>query len=338
MFCTVLVTSVLTACASTKGQPSEAFLAPITDETLDIVGDVHFGLQLADSVRLNHYYNSETPRVDAYNVLYDDLRLAMRSIVYFSVDLVDLADAAEGDEALEPLIGLLSTLDSEIRAISSTQAYLADLNADSVFAEMRSEETIIAALQKAQPLISEYADIVTMILADSDDALADAVLELYEMIESSHSPMLAYRDRLTARQNSTLNELQLVDRIWGGDSSAWSDLLAANWALSAEIGGNERPSASNAKRAEQFLIDRLEVVATIRRQLEPAHLDYQNELLELYQMEENMESTLRMAYLIIENWENAQARLARGEKSAFRAFAASVGRIVAKTAASRANR
>ena len=81
MICTVLVTSVLTACASTKSQPSEAFLAPISDETLDIVGDVHFGLQLADSVRLNHYYKSETPGLDAYNVLYDDLRLAMRASV-----------------------------------------------------------------------------------------------------------------------------------------------------------------------------------------------------------------------------------------------------------------
>ena len=335
LICILLVSSVLAACASTKSEPSDAFLAPITDQSMDTLGDVHFGLQLADSVQLNHYFGSETPKVDAYSALYDDLQLAVRAIVYYSADLLDLTREAKGDEALEPLIALLSTLDSNIRAIPSAQAHLGDLNADAVFVDMRNEEHIIGALRKSQPLINDYAVIVTEILAESDRALADAVLEVGEMIESSHSPMLAYRDKLTARQNSTLNELQIMDRVWSGDRSAWTELLASNWALSAEIGKNSAPSAANAKRAEQYLIDRLEVVATIRRQLDPAYTDYENELLELYEIEEHLEATLRLAYLIIEQWENAQARLAKGEKSAFQTFAKSLAELVAKSAAPR---
>ena len=295
MTCTLLVASTLTACASSKSERSEAFLAPIEDQTLDIVGDVYFGLQLADSVQLNHYMNSDTPKIDAYSALWDDLLLATRAIVIYSADLVDLVDAAEGDAALEPFIKLIATLDSEFRANSSARAHLGGLNANSIFAEMRSEDEIIDAVRTAQPLMTDYADIVTEVLAATDQALADAVFELYEMINSNHSPMLTYREKLTARQNRILDQLQIMDKVWSGDRGAWSELLASDWVLSAEIGKDSRPSAANAKRAEQHLIDRLEIVSTIRRQLEPAFLTYKNELQELYQVEESIEATLRLA-------------------------------------------
>ena len=129
-----------------------------------------------------------------------------------------------------------------------------------------------------------------------------------------------------------------MDKIWSGDRSAWSELLASDWALSAEIGKDTRTSAANAKRAEQHLIDRLEIVSTIRRQLEPAFLTYQDELQELYQVEESIEATLQLAYLIIENWEKAQAQLARGEKGGFRTFTNAMLTILAKSAASRVGR
>ena len=76
LICIVLVTSILAACTSTSSRPSDAFLEPISDQALDIVSEVHFGLQLADSVQLNHYFDSDTPNSDAFNVLYDDLYLA----------------------------------------------------------------------------------------------------------------------------------------------------------------------------------------------------------------------------------------------------------------------
>lgn len=336
--CILLVTSILAACTSTNSRPSDAFLAPISDQALDIVGDVHFGVQLADSVHLNHYFDSDTPNTDAFIVHYEDLYSAMFAISHFSADLVDLADAAEGDDALEPFIGLISKLDSEIRAISSAQAHLDDLNADPILANMRNAEHIIDAIRKAQPLITEYADIVTEILADTDYALADSVLEIYEIVGSNHSPMLSYREKLTARQNSTLDLLHIMDKVWSGDSDAWAELLAGDWALAEEIGKDARLSAENAELAEQYLIDRLEVVATIRRQLEPAFVSYQNELQELYEIEEGLEAALRLAYLIIENWETAQRHLARGEKSAFRTFASSLGVILARSAASSVGR
>ena len=105
--------------------------------------------------------------------------------------------------------------------------------------------------------------------------------------------------------------------------------------LSSEIGKKSRLTPDTAKQAEKLLIRRLESVATIRQHLEPALVAYQNELQELYVIEENSEAMLRLALLIIESWESAQAHLAAGEKGAFAAFTSSLMKVVYRAAASR---
>lgn len=305
---------------------------------MDIAGDVHFGLQLGDSVQLNHYFDSDTPRVDAYSAHWDDLVAAMRAIVYYSVDLVDLAEVAEGDEVIEPLIELITTLDSAIRALSSAQAHLDDIDTNSAFADMREAENVTHALRVAQPLMSNYSEVVTEILADTDQALNDAIIEVFDLIDSTHAPMLTYGENLSVRQNSTLAKLDIMDRVWSGDDSAWAELLASDWALSSEIGGDARLSPANAERAESYLIDRLGTVATIREHLRPAFLAYQSELQELYLIEDESDATLRIVLLIIENWDKAQAQLAAGEKGAFSAFTSTLMKAMYRAAAARIDR
>jgi hypothetical protein len=186
--------------------------------------------------------------------------------------------------------------------------------------------------------MDDYAMVVMEILAASDQALADAVLELYEMIVATHSPMLDYGENLTARQNGTLAQLQYVDKAWSRDAGAWTELLSNDWALSSEIGENARLSSANIRTAEQFLIDRLGTVATIREKLEPARAAFQQELQELYTIEEESEATLRVALLIIETWSVAQANLAHGEKGAFSAFSKALAGLAYRAAASRIRR
>ena len=328
----VLVTAVLTACAGNKSEPSDEFLSPISDQTIDLISQVHFGLQIGDSVQLNHYFNSDSPKVDAWVAVWDDLTLAMRAMVNFSAELVDIAESAEGPEAIDPLISVVASLNSDLHALPSAQPFAKEIDLQTIFITMREQETVIDAIRQAQPLVSEFSDVVIEMLAVADVALTEAVLEVGEKIESTHSPMLVYGDNLTARQNSTLKQLAILDRVWGGDESAWSELLASDWSLAAEIGSNARLSPATAMQAEQYLIDRLNAVATIRQHLEPASFAYQNELQELYQIEDQSEATLRVALLIIENWEKAQRQLARGEKGAFSEFTSSLMKVVYRRA------
>ena len=120
----LLVIITLSACSSTRNEPSDEFLEPIFDQTTDIVGDVHFGLQLSDSIHLNHYMQSGTPKTDAWTIVWNDLTLAMRAIVNYSIDLVDIADSTEGLEALEPAISILLELDSSLKMLPTAQPYL----------------------------------------------------------------------------------------------------------------------------------------------------------------------------------------------------------------------
>jgi hypothetical protein len=336
--CIALVSVVVTACTTTRSEPTDAFLEPISEQTTAIISDVNFAMPLADSVMLNHYYDENTPNVDEWLVVFDDLVAAIRAISYYSSDLLDVVDAAEDASAIEPVISLIATLDSEIRTLSSAPQFMGDVDAQPAFVAMREQENIAAALRAAQPLMDDYALVVTEILAAADQALADAVVELFKLIEASHSPMLAYGENLTVRQNGILAQLHYLDKAWGGDSDAWAELLASDWALSSEIGKNAPLTSADVRVAEQFLIDRLGTVATIREQLEPALIAYQLELQELYAIEEEAEATLRVALLIVDSWSAAQANLAHGEKGAITAFAKTLAQLAYRSAASRIGR
>ena len=313
----LIVIALMSGCAANKAEPSDKFLAPISDQTMNLIGDVEFGLKLADSVLLNHYYHGDTPKVDAWNVSFNDLQSAMRSIVYFSADLVDLAEGAEGPEAIEPLIAIVATLESEIRALPSAQPWMSDVTSQTVFQSMRQKDNITSAIRSAQPLMLEMSGVINNILEANDDALIEAIVELFDLIDANHAPMLLYGENLTARQNAILGQLAIMDRVWEGDDVAWTELLASEWALPEELGKNARLSPDTARHAETLLISRLESVATIRQHLEPAMITYQNELAELYEIEEHVESMLRLSLLLIGSWEKAQAQLASGEKGAF---------------------
>jgi hypothetical protein len=318
--CVALVSVIVTACSTTKSEPSTAFLAPISEQTTDIISDINFALPLSDSVFINHYWDEDTPNGDAWVTQFDDLVSALRAISYYSSNLIDVVGVAEDTSAIEPFIGLIATLDSEIRAINSAQQFIGDVDPQSTFAIIREQENTTSALRVAQPLMDDYARVVSLMLADADLALADAVLELFTAIEANHAPMLDYQEALTAKQNSTLAQMRYLDKAWGGDADAWTELLANDWALSSEVGENARLSSSNIRTAEQFLIGRLDTVATIREQLDPALAAYQQELQELYAIEEEAESTLRVGLLIVDTWSLAQANLAHGERGSFSAF------------------
>ena len=305
---------------------------PISDQTMDIVNDAYFGLQLADSVLLNHYLDEDTPRVDAWSSNWDDLAVAVRAIAYFSADLVAIVDDAEGPEATEPFIEILAKLGDELNSLPAAESHLSNLDVEAVSQSIREQDNIIDAIRVAAPAMNEIVDIVSEILAAADESLAGAIIEVYELIDTSHAPMQAFRENLTVRQNDTLLQLDLMDRVWSGDQDAWAELLASDWVVASEVGKNSNLSPGTAKQAEKMLISRLETVATIRQYLESARIAYQGELQELYQVEEDSKAMLRLALLIIENWDNAQAQLVAGEKGAFSRYSSSLMGVVYKAA------
>lgn len=321
LFLVFVAYSMLSGCATNKAEPSDSFIAPISDQTFDLISDVKFELQLADSVLLNHYLNSgNTPKVEEWQVRWDDLSAAMRAIATFSSNVLSIAEAAEGVEAIQPVLSALALLETEMGAMPSLEPLLPKRDLESIAARVAAQKDIISALQIAQPVLSDYAGAIIQMVGEADVVLDAAILELFESIGSFHAEMLAYRDNLIARQNAVLAQLKIMDRVWLGDESAWTELLAGNWVLSSEIGGNTKLSSAKAAEAEALLLGKLETVAAIRQHLEPVMLEYQAEMQELYEIEDATKASLQVGLLVIKSWDSAQRQLASGEKSGFSRF------------------
>jgi len=315
---------ICAGCATTKDQPSGEFLSPISDETADLVGQVRFGLPLHDSVVLYQYLEQETPAVDEWTVIWDDLTIALIAMVEYSVEMVDLVQTDSSSAAIEQMIDLIRTLHTAVLSVPSAQPLMREHDPDAVVAAMRQEDSVTAAFRLALPEIDIISGVVRDLITIADEKLTLAVREINQKVDDRHASIRGYADNLAARRASVLRLLDLTDRAWTGDESAWQEMLASDWALRSDLGKDAALSPKSLGKAEKELIKRLAATAEIRGHLEPAYRDYQDQLNELYSIEDDMEATLRVAYLIIEGWDKAQRQLAAGEKTSFFKFTTSL--------------
>jgi hypothetical protein len=83
-------------------------------------------------------------------------------------------------------------------------------------------------------------------------------------------------------------------------------------------------------KAEDILIGRLETVQRIREQLILPYTAYSQQLAELYVVEDEGQAVLRLAYMLVDDWDRSQRLLAAGEPGAFKRVTSTLWKIAYK--------
>jgi hypothetical protein len=325
-FCALVAVIVtFSGCATTRDEPSQEFLEPLSDDSSDLLGQVRFGLPLNESTLLLPYVlDQESPATDAWAASWDELNNALIVMVEYSVDMVDLLQGDPSPASIDPMIDLITELHDKISEFPAAEAHARNLDYASIVSQMRQQESVSDAFALALPEIEFVSDVVRQVIVDNDDRLQEAADELEGKIDTRHGAIRGFGDNLAARRSSTLRLLDLIDRAWTGDEQAWREILSDDWALRSEFGEDARFSPENIKKVEKSLVGRLATLAEIRDHLVPEYREYQAQLKELYQIRAGIESSLGIVNLVVEAWENSQRRLARGEKTGFSKLTASL--------------
>lgn len=321
--CTGVITALLSGCAS-SGAPSGEFLAPISEESVDLFGQVRFGIPLQNSVLLYQYLEQGDIAIDEWEAVWGDLTTAAVAMVDYSVAMVDLVQTSTSETSIESMIVLIGDLHRAVTNLPSTQSIDSELDYEDMISTMRQQDSIKDALAIALPEIEFVSDVVRQLITKADEKLAPAVRALEKMIDDRHGSIRHYSGILAARRAAVLEMLTLIDNAYNGDEPAFRQILAGDWAIRNEVGENAKFDPTTIITTEKLLMKRLEKTADIREFLEPAYRDYQSQLEELYEIQSGLDRSLGVTNLVIQGWEHSQRQLARGEKSSFGKLTASL--------------
>lgn len=292
-------------------------IEPIETQTEELLGQVHYELQLDDIVLLNPYLDSNSPRVDEFEAVRQVLVDAAELLIDYSVDVIDLARLEQDDEAVAAFVPVLRAFYRRLGEISFVEPYLADIDIEVVAVEAAAQPNLTKALRVAVPVHESAADAVRALIAETSDRFDLAYDETYEKIVEEYRAFMAYTDILVVRRNSTLEKMLLLEAARGGDAGAWRSLLLSDERLRSRPGPDPAPSLDATDNAEAMLVEQLRLEAEIWDYLEPSWTNYQATLKELNSVAANVRSVLRVAGFFIESWDRAQRQLSTGRQAGF---------------------
>jgi hypothetical protein len=318
---------LLSGCLTAPKAPTTEAILPMAVQTTDLLGKTQFDMQMRDSILLYPYIKpGVNVASDKWWAQWTDLRLALRAVALYSVNIVDLAETSDKSRANELLAGYVTDLDSAIKALPSAAPFLPQYNINTVAREIREANSFSTAIKTAEPPVEELADTLRQMVLEADKSLSNAYGSIYDAIIARHHEIIAIQEVLSSRKDTILAELQLADRAWDGDDEAWNKLLTDNWELREIVGkpGKTKMTAETMGKVRQWLIDILGNLETIRVRIEPDYNAYRDEMQELFLAGEDANAILQTASFTIDAWDRARREFSGGEKSSFSKISAAL--------------
>jgi hypothetical protein len=203
-------------------------MQPFAENTVTSIGELRRLERPPTWLRLRAYYNH--PAIQEVREEYKPMRQLLTSVNTYSIQIVALNDARTSDarkirelvrylRETSPLVMQQGKGDEEDDELLLTQAKL-----DEVLKGMSKQETFLAALGAAEPIV---AAVQTRGLALSDKVSAvvnKAAAMLEGLVQSQYAAMVANRDALVALQERVTKAQTLAERASLGEQAALDEL------------------------------------------------------------------------------------------------------------------
>jgi hypothetical protein len=293
-------------------QPStSANLAPFAEQTLAMAGSFEHSLGQGRLVYARHL--AQGPETARYKESLGELQGHVRGIVAYSLQVVTVAESGlPADEKAKELAGFLDALLDRIDPGTEVRAGLSEESARAIIESVRSQESLVDALQEAQPLVDEAGASTLAIIDELNDHGAAAEAEIAGSIQERHGAMMRYADIFKQQQAEVLEGLTLVDDYWKGDETALETLRESMPYLMADTPPAGRMTANDVRSIEQRLFDRLKVLDQARQSMVYDVDVYFTQMQELDRLSQSSTAALRKARVAVHLWVKTHRKLSRG--------------------------
>lgn len=312
------VTSLLIQGCSSTGSTT-VDVASIAEETGELVAKVEFGLQTPKPTLLIRYVDNEgIPTVAAYSAGWDQLLTSLREVVRYSLTLIEISEDPESAESRESLARNVETLYMTLRAQSTLQPDLADVDIEAIAAQIRSAEEFIDAARASQRAVDPAVDALESLTAETGRLLDAASDDMLTAIDAYHADVIRFQDVIVRRRSDTIRHMELLDKAaLTGDQEVWDAFRSSDRYMQLRLQDMETPTPEAVDQALGILMTDLANLRLVRESLDPDFELYQAEILELRDIVQSIDRSLAIARVTIQTWERGHQLFVTGKKSGF---------------------
>jgi hypothetical protein len=304
----VMIVSLVGGCAKFSAS-RKMDAGPFGENVTVMMGDV------SADVRKPFYIKQyiEGPSRDEYQAEWDNMKKTMRAIVLYSSQVVNIANSPM-TERKKPN-ALAATLreitaqvtDKRLEDLRVTRVELAD-----IIRNIEIQETFLAALNEAQPLVDRIASYVDISFERVEAALNKLTRDIDARMDERWHMNRENVESLYGLQNVTFRSYALLYKYREGDAAGLAALRSNDLALQTALGKDRAVSEKELDATEAQIMARLKNLNSIREQIMPQVERYileTRERDELYNQHKEVGKKLRVTTML---WARSHRNLAAG--------------------------
>ena len=307
---TTLLLASVSGCARFKSH-KRLHLAPFAEDMIALAGDLEYGLGQLQPVYLQGYI--EGPELEYFDVLGGKIRLVLRGIIGYSIQVVTLGESELSGP--QRTVALADYLDSLLRPVirqplPPLQLTLADL--DTILTDVRGRPDLLSGLRGSQPIVDEIARVAGELFNQAAVSLEDVRAAIEKKVDADFAEVRATDRKLRSIQLFVVLDIDNIIKVRRGDQAAADSLYAHQPSLHEILQPGEMPSESDMRQVEERLLFILNTVTNLRSQLAPDLDEYRQARRELGIVNNEYSAALRLGRVAIIAWGRAHGRLASG--------------------------
>jgi len=307
----VVLVSIMTGCSTFK-KKEVVNLEPFAEQTITMAGSVNYGFMSVRPVYIRQYVE-QTPEVVELRSMTTKIRLVMRGIVAYSIQVVTLSQASKtGPEQAQGLADFVEELLKPVVEQRNVELRYEESKVYETVENIRKQETLLDALRIAQPLVDEVSRVAEAFLNEYKVQQMKTVDALDRAIDEEFAPVLNYEIFLRESQTYVLTNLELLYEYWKGDETALDTLRQREVPSLSKLNLTDGMDRRELIQAEDILIERMATITVLRKNIEPQLVLHARQKRELEDLNFEMNQTLERTRAAITIWQRTHRAMAAG--------------------------
>jgi len=307
----VVLIGITTGCSTFK-KKEVVNLEPFAEQTITMAGSINYGFMSVRPVYVRQYIE-QTPEVLELRSMTVRIRMVMRGIVAYSIQVVTLSQATKTDpEQAQGLADFIEELLKPVVEQRNVEMRYEEGKVYEIVEEIRKQETLLDALRVAQPLVDEVSRVAEAFLSEYKLQQTKTVDALDRAIDEEFAPVLNYEIFLRESQAYVLTNLELLYEYWKGDAAAFDTLRQREVPALSKMNLADGMDRRELVQAEDILIERMATMTLLRKNIEPQMLLYARQKRELENLNFEMNKTLERTRTAVTIWQRTHRAMAAG--------------------------
>ncbi|MDF7799706.1 hypothetical protein P4C99_09525 [Pontiellaceae bacterium B1224] len=316
----VITLLFLCGCTTVKEEYHEKFqnktvasTGHFADSTIAMLGNLNLQFNPADTVVVRRFVEpTAQPEIHAKE-LHDDMLEGISAIVWYSVKLVDINQTGKSESERVALYGeYLKTFRKRLLAKGRCN----EKDFDDTVASVLNQQTLLQALQVAQPLLDTMITDAALQIGDLIDSVKVLSEAIDKRIDADYVKIIRYRKTLEEEKFNILEAYELIYEAYRTHSPNLDGLRDSGVMWDDSVIPEGTPTRDDLKAIAEHLSVRLTALRAVQQEIQPDWDEYLKIHVELDRIAQKIIDDAVRTRVLMLTWIRAHQSLAQGATQA----------------------